>query len=121
MANRDTYEFRNKLVEQAKHELINNPSSIQVTLFETITGEIIPFFLYDLKTNKDEDDFFDKLKNTNKNKINHILAMWKDNTIDIPKRSILLKVHELDEQNCNTCVLSISENGLSGFKLSNLL
>lgn len=114
-------ELRNKLIEKAKEELINNPNCIQVTLFETTSGKTMPFFLYDLKEEENEEKFFKELKDSNKCKINHVLAMWRDNTIDIPKRSILQKIYKLDEDNANTCVLMLSDNGICGFRLAKLL
>lgn len=121
MKNSEIYELRNKLVEKAKLELINNPDSIQVVLFETISGEVLPFYVHNLQDSEDEEAFFNELKNSNRRRINHILAMWKENVIDLPKRSILQKVHALDEQNADTCVLLLSDTGLAGFKLSSLL
>ena len=47
--------------------------------------------------------------------------MWRDNTIDIPKRSILQKIYKLDEDNANTCVLMLSDNGVCVFRLAKLL
>ena len=119
--NIDIYELRNLFVEKAKQELLRKPDSIQVTLFEMTSGEVIPFFLYNLESENEEEKFFNDLRENNKRKINHILTMWNNNAIDIPKRSILLKVHELDDYNDNTCVLLFGENGVSDFKLVNLL
>ena len=121
MKNIDISESRNLLVEKAKQELLGEPKSIQVTLFEMVSGEIIPLFLYDLESKKEEECFFSDLKENNKRKINHILTMWNNNTIDMPKKSILLKAYELDEYNASTCVLLFGENGIGGFHLSNLI
>lgn len=121
MQKEDIYEFRKQLTEKAKEELEKNPSSIQVTLFETISGEIIPFFLYDLENNEDEECFFKELKDNNICKINHILTMWNNGVLEFPKRSILLNTYKLDEYNANTCVLMLCDNGICGFKLANLL
>ena len=121
MENTDIQELRNLLADKAKQELINNPGSLQVTIFEMVSGEIILLFIFNLDSEKEEECFFNNLKENNKRKINHILTMWNDNTIDMPKRSMLLKAHKLDEYNDNTCVLLSGEDGIRGFRLSSLL
>ena len=118
--------FRGYFIDEAKRLLKQNPSAIQITILETVSGEMIPFFLYNLNDNKAEEDFFEQLRINNKVKINHIIAMWSyeygNNAIEMPKGSILKRTDELDPYNhTNTCVLVYGDLGITGSPLSRFL
>ena len=114
-------EERNWLVKEAETALSQEPSAVQVTVFETADEEIVPFYLFDLADTDGEKALFDRLKSDHRTQIRHVLTMWNNRTVDAPKRSLLKGLLDLDEANSDTCVLLNGENGINGFQLSRLV
>lgn len=114
--------FRDNFIKQAIATIGQHPSAVQVVLFETNKEDVIPFVIYDLNDEEKETQFFEKLKSNNNQQIIHVLAMWKNHCVEVPKFSILLKILELDFNNINTCcVLLNGENGINGFQLNKII
>lgn len=112
--------FRSYLIHEAAKSLTLYPAALQVTLLVGPTGEIISYPIFDLNDGHSEEQFFSTLKTEGKTRFQHMLTMWREHTIDIPKRSVLLRIRELDGNNENCCVLLQGENGVNGFQLSKL-
>ena len=117
----EDHSFRNYLIHEAAKMLALHPRALQVTLLVMPTGERITYPLFDLTDVKSEELFFSKLKTEGKKTFLYVLTMWSDHTIDVPKRSVLLRLRELDGNNENSCVLLQGEKGVNGFQLSKLL
>jgi hypothetical protein len=112
--------FRRYLMYEAARALTLDPSALQVTLLVLPTGEILLYPIHDLKDEISEDQFFSKLKADGKTHILHVLTMWKNQQIEIPKYSVRKHLLELDEENAGACVLLQGEKGINGFRLSDL-
>lgn len=112
--------FRTYLMDEAAGAFTLDPSALQVTLLVLPTGEILLYPIHDLNDESFENQFFSKLQAEGKTHILHALTMWKSLQIDIPKRSVLKRLLELDEKNRNTCVILQGERGVNGFMLSKL-
>ena len=114
-------EYRNTLINHAKKELKRYPESLYVTLLVLDNGEIITYPLFDLNDEEHEKQFFDNLVKEKTIKFNHVLTMWRNGQIDVPKHSLIIRLKELSEENLDACVLLQGEKGVNGFRLSNLL
>ena len=113
-------EIRRFLIDKAAGALTLDPLALQVTLLVLSTGEILIYPIHDLSDEKSEEQFFSNLQAESKTHILHVLTMWKSLQIDIPKRSVLKRLLEMDVKNGNTCVTLQGEKGVNGFMLSKL-
>ena len=117
----EVHHFRSELIDEAAKKIALHPAALQITILVSFAGEIISYPMFDLNDEHAEERFFSQLQDEGKTRFEHVLTMWSNHAIDVPKRSFLLRLRELDENNKNCCVLLQDEKGVSGFQLSRLL
>lgn len=110
------------LKQNAQEALLNAPKgeNTQVILALTSEGAEYTEVIFDALTHEklDEKKLVGRLEADGNPRISHILCMWHGGSIDLPSFAMRKMLLELNEDNANSDIYVLTDNGYSTVKLS---